>query len=200
MERQRGELVPTGDALADLDGPVQAIRKTSPPARRGFTRADQVNQLVGVREVDPDRGFMARTMALCSLPRSNPGNRLQYKRVNGPFTLGMIAGLGNKLPFGNLPRLILAWVCTEVVRTGSREIVLGKSLSGFMRALGVYSSSGGKYTRLRNQMKRLFGCTVSMTYEDKHGDQFVSSLIAERGEFWWNERKPNEPMLSHRVE
>ena len=23
-------------------------------------------------------------LALCSLPRTNPGNRLQYKRVNGP--------------------------------------------------------------------------------------------------------------------
>ena len=43
------------------------------------------------------RGFMARTMALCSLPRTNPGNQLQYKRTNGPFTLGMIAGLGNAL-------------------------------------------------------------------------------------------------------
>ena len=57
-------------------------------------------------------------MALCSLPRSNPGNRLQYKRVNGPFTLYMIAGGGNKLPFGTNPRLILAWVCTEAVRYG----------------------------------------------------------------------------------
>ena len=169
-------------------------RETPPPARRGFTLADQVNQLVGASEADPDLGFMARTMALCSLPRSNPGNRHQYKRQNGPYTLYMFAGR-DKLPYGNLPRLILAWLCTEVVRTGSREIVLGKSLSDFMRALGVYSSSGGKYTRLRNQMKRLFGCTVSMTYEDKHGDQFVSSLIAERGEFWWNERKPDEPML-----
>ena len=44
-------------------------------------------------------------------------------------------------------------------------------------------------------MKRLFGCSVSMTYDDKHGEQFVSSLIAERGEFWWNERKPDEPVL-----
>ena len=195
MQRQRGELVPIGDALADLGGPVKAIRDASPPALHHFTQADQVNQLVSASEADPYLGFMARTMALCSLPRSNPGNRLQYKRTNGPFTLGMIAGLGNKLPYGNLPRLLLAWVCTEAVRTGSRDIVLGKSLSDFMRALGVYSSSGGKYTRLRNQMKRLFGCTVSMTYEDKHGDQFVSSLIAERGEFWWNERKPDEPML-----
>ena len=195
MQRKRGELVPIGEALADLDGPVKAIRDAGPPPQRGFTVADQVHQLVSASEADPDLGFMARTMALCSLPRSNPGNRLQYKRRNGPFTLGMIAGLGNKLPYGNLPRLILAWLCTEVVRTQSREIVLGKSLADFMRALGVYSSSGGKYTRLRNQMKRLFGCTVSMTYEDKHGDQFVSSLIAERGEFWWNKRKPDEPVL-----
>ena len=76
-------------------------------------------------------------MALCSLPRTNPGNRLQYERRNGPFTLGMIAGLNNKLPFGTNPRLILSWLCTEVVRTGSREIVLGRSLSTFMRKLGI---------------------------------------------------------------
>ena len=33
----------------------------------------------------------------------------------GPFTLYMTAGGGNKLPFGSLPRLILAWLCTEAV-------------------------------------------------------------------------------------
>ena len=37
-------------------------------------------------------------MALCSLPRTNPGNRLQYKRVNGPYKLAMISGTDNKLP------------------------------------------------------------------------------------------------------
>ena len=111
MQRQRGELVPVGEVIADLDGPVKALRETPPPARRGFTLADQVDQLVGASEADPDRGFMARTMALCSLPRSNPGNRLQYKRVNGPVTLYMTVTGGNKLPFGNLPRLILAWLC-----------------------------------------------------------------------------------------
>ena len=43
MQRQRGELVSIGDALSDLGGPVQALRETPPPARRGFTLADQVN-------------------------------------------------------------------------------------------------------------------------------------------------------------
>ena len=55
------------------------------PAQRHFTRADQVNQLVTASEADPDLGFIARMMALCSLPRTNPGDRLQYKRVNGPY-------------------------------------------------------------------------------------------------------------------
>ena len=87
MQRKRGELVPIGDALSDLGGPVQALRETPPPAQRGFTLADQVNQLVSASEADPERGFMARTMALCSLPRTNPGDRLQYKRQNGPCRL-----------------------------------------------------------------------------------------------------------------
>ena len=30
MQRQRGELVPIGEVVADLDGPVQAIRDDSP--------------------------------------------------------------------------------------------------------------------------------------------------------------------------
>ena len=198
MQRQRGELVPIGDALADLGGPVQAIRAASPQALHHFTQADQVTQLVSASEADPDLGFMARTMALCSLPRTNPGDRKEYVRRNGPYKLGMTAGIDNKLPYGNLPRLILAWICTEAVRTQSREIVLGRSLSKFMRALGINSTSGGsrgEQTRLRNQMKRLFGCTVSLIYQDERGETAVNSVVARRTEFWWNERKPDEPSL-----
>ena len=184
--------------MSGLGGPVKAIREASPQALHHFTRFDQVNQLVEASEADPDLGFMARMMALCSLPRTNPGNRLQYKRVNGPYKLIIIAGGDCKLPFGNLPRLLLAWVSTEAVRTQSRELVLGRSLAEFMRTLGIYHNSGGRggvQTRLRNQMKRLFGCTVSLIYEDKSGFARVSSLVADKHEFWWNERKPGEPVL-----
>ena len=117
MQRQRGELVSIGEVIGGLGGPVQAIRDASPQARHHFTLSDQVNQLVSAREADPDLGFMARLLALCSLPRTNPGNRHQYKRTNGPYTLVMVAGADNKLPFGNLPRLLIAWLCTEAVRT-----------------------------------------------------------------------------------
>ena len=43
------------------------------------------------------------------------------------FTLYMNATADNKLPFGNLPRLLISWVCSEAVQTGSREIVLGRN-------------------------------------------------------------------------
>ena len=116
QQRQRGELVPIGDALSGMGGPVKALRDATPQALHHFTQADQVNLLVEAREADPDLGFMARTMALCSLPRTNPGNRTRYVRRNGPYTLVMSTNGLYKLPFGNLPRLILAWVCTEAVR------------------------------------------------------------------------------------
>ena len=97
----------------------------------------------------------------------------QYKRQNGPYKLIMIAGGDNKLPFGNYPRLLLAWVSTEAVRTQSRVIVLGSSLAKFMRELGIYSSGGRAGTKLRNQMRRLFDCTVQLTYNDMNVERFV---------------------------
>ncbi len=59
MQRQRGELVPIGDALADLGGPVKAIRDASPQARHHFTRFDQVNQLVSASEAEPSPRWIA---------------------------------------------------------------------------------------------------------------------------------------------
>ena len=195
MQRKRDGLVPIGEVVGGLGGPVKALREATPQALHHFTQADQVNQLVAASEADPDRGFMARMMALCSLPRTNPGDRIRYKRVNGPYTLYMVAGGGNKLPYGTLPRLLLAWVCTEAVRTQSPELILGDSLSEFMRKVGIYSTSGDKHTRLRNQMRRLFGCTVSLLYEDARGEATLNAPIARLTEFWWSERQPDARSL-----
>ena len=108
MERQRDSLVPIGEAISGPGDPVEAIHSASPKASHHFTQADQANQLVGASEASQDLGFMARLMALCSLPRTNPGNQTQYVRRNGPYTLIMFSSGKTKLPFGNLPRLLLA--------------------------------------------------------------------------------------------
>ena len=163
-----------------------------------FTLVDQVNALVEAREADPDVGFVVRWLMICTMPRSNPGNRKEYVRHNGPWTLVMAAGHPHKLPFGNIPRLLAAWMCTEAVLTQSRDLVLGHSLSEFMRKLDIDAQSGGRggvRTRLRNQMQRFFNAQLRVVHQDEHGEQFMSSAIADRGEFWWNERKPDEPVL-----
>ena len=67
-----------------------------------------------------------------------------------------------------------------------------------MRTLGINSTSGGnrgEQTRLRNQMNRLFGCSVSLIYKGERGAASRSSFVADRTEFWWNERKPDESSL-----
>ena len=127
----------TGEGFPGRERLVKALREYSPQARHHFTRFDQVDQLVRASEATPDTGFMARLMMLCSLPRIDPADRTQYKRVNGPYTLIVTAVGQTGLPFGNLSRLLLAWVCTEAVQTQSRELILGPSLSGFMRWLGI---------------------------------------------------------------
>ena len=87
------------------------------------------------------------------------------------------------------------WVCTEAVQTQSRVLILGDSVAEFMRKLDIYSSSGEKYTRLREQIQRLFNVHVQLIYEDAHGEVSVNSLVADRTELWWNPKRPDERSL-----
>lgn len=167
----------------------------TPQSFHHWTLDRQVNHLVTAREAEPDLGFMARLMALCALPRTNPGRRKEYVRCNGPYTLVMTAGYNNRLPYGNLPRLLLAWVSTEAVRTRSRTLVLGRSLSEFMRKVGIFDDGGAIRRRVRSQIDRLFGCQIELIEERKDLKRFIASRIADRGEFWWNVKRPHDPVL-----
>ena len=176
--------------LAPLDLTRQAVYH--------WRRDDQINALVEAREREPDTGFMMRLLTLCTLPRTNPGTRLQYRRINGPFTLVMTATGTAKLPYGTLPRLLLAWTCTEAVRTQSRTLILGSSLSEFMRKLGLNPGSGGRSggrTRLQNQMQRLFSASVQLSRQDKYGHQAITGPVASEINLWWDPRRADDPVL-----
>ena len=169
----------------------------NPQAFYHFRREHQVDDLATAREEGPDLAFMARVLALCSLPRTNPGRRTRYIRKNGPYTLVMMAG-EHGLPFGNLPRLLMAWVCTQAVLTQSPTLLLGRSLAEFMGRLGIKGDSGGKRgdrTRLRNQMRRLFGSAIQLSYAEKRRAVTFTSAIATRSVFWWDPKQPAQPTL-----
>ena len=77
MLRKRDGDVALGDVAGAVKPPGdRALPPRSDPlqVRSHFTMRDQVTQLVGASETDADLGFMARLLALCSLPRSNPGS------------------------------------------------------------------------------------------------------------------------------
>ena len=198
MKPNRSGFVPIGELAGTLPGLVQRGRAMSANTRHHFTTLRQVNQLIEASEAEPDLGFLARLMALCSLPRTNPRDRKEYVRRNGPYVLYMTASSGQRLPFGTLPRLLLAWVCSEAVRTQNRELVLGRSLYEFMHKLGLEDQGGGERgnrVRLKNQMQRLFNCSVSLVYADAGHKVQVHSFIADRAEYWWDTKQPNAPVL-----
>lgn len=193
------QLLPGMEELLPMQLPHAETNAVTLQGRHHFTRLKQIESLASIADDSTsDMGFMARLMTLCSLPRTNPGNRLQYKRQNGPYKLVMIAGGDNKLPYGNLPRLLLAWVCTEAIRTQERKLILGGSLAAFMRELGLYSDSGGSRgdrTRLKQQIDRLFNCHVDMIYEDKTRKVSTGGRFAPQTVLWWDYQRPEQDTL-----
>jgi hypothetical protein len=112
-------------------------------------------------------GYMARALVLATMPYKDPKTDV-FQRQNGDFKLRIVAGYEGGVPFGIYPRLLMSWVTTEMMRTQSAELELGDSLSTFLReVLELKSSSGGARgtgTRVTEQMRRLFGSSITATY------------------------------------
>ena len=94
-----------------------------------------------------------------------------------------------------IPRLILIWMTTEAVRTRSRELELGSSLSSFMAQLGLQATGGhwGTIPRFRDQMQRLLGCAISTRWSEEANGQAHSAgnnlLLADSFNLWWTPQK-----------
>ena len=91
VQRQRGELVPVAEALADLPGPVQALIP-SPPTQRHFTLADQDRQALGADPGRPDPQSHAgaskyRPVSEVCASRRPCDRDLSRREVEGVFVL-----------------------------------------------------------------------------------------------------------------
>jgi hypothetical protein len=141
-------------------------------------------------------GFMARAMTMASLPHSRVAGT-EFERRNGKYTLSIVAHSRIGLPYGAMPRLLLAWLTTEAVRTQSRRLVLGNSLSAFMRQLGLEHNGGRNSAgnRVKDQARRLFNATITASYEDAGRTADMGWRIAERALLWWEARDPGQRSL-----
>ncbi len=122
----------------------------------------------------PTPNFLHSALCAMSLPvRRPPDEHVPIIRQDGQYTLVInpkprvelvdgqqrLRSLG--VPFGSLPRIILIHVMTEAVRTRSRQIVLGKTFTEWMRRLGYQTISygpRGSATLIRDQLDRLLAC------------------------------------------
>lgn len=141
-------------------------------------------------------GFMARALVQATLPHSKV-NGNEFRRTNGLFNLTLLADSKIGLPYGIIPRLLLAWISTEAVRTKNRHLVLGRTLAAFMEELDLIPSGGrwGTITRLKDQMQRLFASSVSCTYDDGKNWAIRNINPISKANLWWDPKNPNQSNL-----
>ena len=141
-------------------------------------------------------GYMARVMVQTTMPHSKtPGS--EYVRSNGALKLTLLAPSETGLPYGSIPRLLLAWLTTEAVRTKSHVLTLGNNLSDFMHQLDMNPTGGrwGSITRLRDQSQRLFTASISCTHSDPNRTDILNIKIASRATLWWKPKEPGQRSL-----
>jgi hypothetical protein len=149
--------------------------------------------------------FLARELILCTLPHSDPGDVPAWSRTNGNLTLIIRPGW-NELkkevygyPYGTIPRLLLVWIVTEILRTKSRRLELGNRFADFLIKLGLDPSRGGKCSdahRTREQIDRLFYAIISFDYSLKregfNGRAWLNMQVAPDGVLWWSDKDPDQ--------
>ncbi len=159
-----------------------------------------INQALAIEDEQAQEagalGFMARAMVQATLPhRKTEGN--EFTRVNGSYSMTIMAPSVIGLPYGTIPRLLLAWLTTEAVKTQHRELELGESLSGFMRELDIVPTGGrwGSITRLKDQTRRLFSSSITAVYERGAGFAVINQAVADRATLWWDAKDPEQAGL-----
>ena len=102
-------------------------------------------------------------------------------------------------PCGTIPRLLLLFLNTEVVKKKERTISLGRDLRTFMKKIGLNPGTGGgkrgDAARLKDQMNRLFRSTISFDYSDRTRDSFANLRIADSATILWAPHSEDQPAL-----
>lgn len=115
-----------------------------------------------------DVRFMHAVLCQLGLPRRRVEGR-EWQRQSGQAWLHVQAGyldlgesrpVAQPLPYGSMPRLALAYISTEAVRSRSSTIELGDSASAFLRRMGIEGTDGRRYSTLRRQMQALAACRL----------------------------------------
>lgn len=137
-----------------------------------------------------DLAFIATSMIYASLPHSEIEGGI-YKRTNGIISLTIMNDPDIGLPYGKIPRLVTAFLCTEARKyheTRGPVVHLGKSQKELMGKLGLSSSGGkrGDMTRYNEQIKRLLTSNITLIGQPGSEFHYKKVDISSQGMLLWN--------------
>jgi hypothetical protein len=148
-------------------------------------------------------GYMIRALAQATLPHLDPKlpKGMLYSRDTGRLTL-TVAPTSPKhgIPYGSIPRIIMAWLCTEVVLNKDRilldrTISLGNSQAEFLEKLQMHNN-GRDIRRVKDQSLRLFKSVISAEYtDDSQSDLSKRLLITDQSNVFWHTNTANQRSL-----
>jgi hypothetical protein len=185
------ELLPAMAVPADAVDGADTRRILTPRQHKLIEEALQIEQEEAARA--GAIGYMARTLVQVTFPHTDP-KTLYYERTSGKIDLSIRGHKAYGVPYGSLPRVVLAWICTEAVRTQSPELVMGHSAAEFSRRLGVHYN-GRDLARLKKQSLALARAVISIDGRDSNALIFEDIKIAQRGFMFWSDRNPEQPGL-----
>ena len=105
------------------------------------------------------------------------------------------------VPFGARARMVLLYLQTQAVRTGSREVELGRSMRAWLERMGV--SVGGETAKaFREQATRISACSLKFFWEgDRRSVGWSAGRIVTSGlSFHALEANGQESLWEERVE
>lgn len=86
------------------------------------------------------------------------------------------------VPYGSRARLIMLYLQSEAIRTGCREIELGRSLRAWLGRMGI--SPGGKSIKdVREQAERITRCRLTFEVQQAGRSALVQQLIVDKALF-----------------
>ncbi len=131
-------------------------------------------------------------MIYASLPHSEIEGAV-FKRRNGDISLTILNDPDIGLPYGKMPRLITAFLCTEAKRTKEPVISLGRSKNEFAKKLGLGTGGGprGDLTRLTEQAKRLFTSHITLIGTPDSQFHWRNINLTDSGMLLWNPHDPD---------
>ena len=176
--------------------PVGALLPAIKKPSRIKTRLIEAS--AAIAEQDPDEIYFQHTVfCQTAMPYRDPGELTrEWERTQGRASLLIEAGRARHpetgewirlgLPYGPKPRLILAYLNTAALRTGSPEIEVEDSLTAFVGRLRL--DPGGRTIRtVKDQLARLSAATVRLgTIGEGQGPSInVNANIISAFDLWF---------------